>query len=136
MEAKMKQFWATLVQAKTELTKLISESFIQADHQLMDECCEWDADLSDLIRRSGDYFTRHPTYEARTFLTGNVSPKKGRNKLQGKKARIEKRLIGVEHEALSVARPKPGEYPKFLREHDKLVKIGWADKSGKEYRHT
>jgi len=34
-----------------------------------------------------------------------------------------------------VSRGRPGAYPRFARDGDRLVKIGWSKKEGKEYEH-
>jgi hypothetical protein len=49
--------------------------------------------------------------------------------------------VGTEPEAQPISRARAkgeeiGGYPKFIREDEKLVKIGWSPRKSKEYRHT
>jgi hypothetical protein len=36
---------------------------------------------------------------------------------------------------VKIKQPKAGEYPKFFRDSDKLVKLGWSRKKASEYEH-
>src|SRR4051812_19033174 len=128
MEPKMKQYWDDLRRARNGLTELISEAFLQADHELVHGCMDLDDLLSNVIRRTADLFARHPAYEPLAFFEGKH---RGRRKL----ATVSKRVPGAGRASAS-KECEPGAYPKFHREQDKLVKIGWSDRKGKEYRHT
>lgn len=43
---------------------------------------------------------------------------------------------GTEDEPASTPIQPPGPYPRFERDDDKLVKYGWSEKKGVEYRHA
>ena len=120
----MKQFWDDLRRARNGVTELISEAFLQADHSLANECMDLDDILSNVIRRTADLFARHPAYQPQGKLRGHQ-----------KGVDVSKSVPGAGQASASNGR-EPGDYPKFHREDDKLVKIGWSVKKGKEYRHT
>jgi hypothetical protein len=124
MEPKMKQFWEDLLRTKSGLTELISEAFTQSDHKLVDDGLVMDDLLAEALRRTTDLVARHPSYEPQGKRRG---PRQGANV-----SKVTPTGVG---ESASVER-EAGDYPKFHREADKLVKISCSGKRGKKYRHT
>ena len=77
------------------------------------------AELAALAEGVANLLTREPNRPAH----GNLSPTR----------RVAERQKAVMPRASG--KPKRGDYPRFERDGDKLVKVGWSKKSRAEYEH-
>jgi hypothetical protein len=131
MEAKMKSFSDDMLKAKDQVTGFISEAWELGDLQLMDGISRVENLLSEIIRVTGDMRVRYAKYGGPRTELEEMSGERSRG--PRKRARAAKRVTAADATA---APPDPGEYPKFFREDDRLVKKDWSVAKGKVYRHT
>ena len=99
--------------------------------------------LADLANRIAQLSPGNAIAEASSSYFGDVDPYELKELIgkSAKSAKTKKRNQPVAYSerprkkpARRSSRPKPG-YPKFVRDDDRLVKVGWSKKNKSEYEH-
>ena len=110
-------------QAETELRKLISEALSKQRYGDVREI----AQLADrLAHLAPSYKTELSDYEPELIGAAEVAP---REKVPAK------RSMTVRKRAPASIRGPKRTYPRFVRDGERLVKVGWSKKNRQEYEH-
>jgi hypothetical protein len=120
-------------QAEGELRQLLLRTAEQGDYETARMLAEWANHLKQMVQQNGSVnreprFTEEANGPARSYVEARafVAPIPKRSKTE--KARPKR-----------APRKKPknarAEYPKFLREGEELLKIGWSKREKTAYRH-
>jgi hypothetical protein len=99
-----------------ELQQLLLRTAQQGDYEAACMLAEWARQLKQIVEQNGPA-------EPAAFAT---TIHKGTNTARGNARRPTK---------AKTAKGPSGEYPKFLRDGDELLKIGWSRRDKKVYRH-
>jgi hypothetical protein len=117
--------------AEQKLRGLIAQAADKAEYDHLSQLAEWAKQINALLGEPAKSASGAPPSHTGLVQAGNVNnhPAKGRNGLPstrslakgGKKTRGKKK--------------KKPEYPKFIREGETLVKVGWSKREKKPYEH-
>ena len=118
-----KQAFEVFAEAERRMRELVGAAASTGDYELAVRVTEWAKALSELARSTRE----NPGNVLSVTTTDGRSPSASRSKWRTQPA---KRLTRRQAKA-----GKKGDYPRFVRRDDSLVKIGWSKKEREEYEH-
>ena len=128
--------------AEEELRRLLGRAAESGDYDSIIVLTEWARRLRDVLESRAKEPGCHPTAE-RVPSPGNgdgggiasdllpPEPRNGSTGPRGTPVRRKKRAAGLKRRSSS----RPSDYPKFLRDGENLVKIGWSKSEKAPYEH-
>ncbi|MFH0907952.1 MAG: hypothetical protein V1929_04250 [bacterium] len=131
-----------LVETERRLRELVGEAAAAGEYDTVERLTDWARTVGLLARYGNNGEPRHPEVDgAGGTRSSDEDVNQRRIAVDGPAAPVAaRRVAGVGETASRPARrpkrvPAKGEYPKFLRRGDHLVKIGWSKKEREEYVH-
>jgi len=111
---------------------------IEAVLRLLEEAEKGLAALASEVTKRGDYETAGFVIDLARTLSGLASrarDKRNVSETEGPELRTEAQKYQSGQPAGTRLRPKKAEYPRFIRDNDNLVKVGWSRSEKTEYEH-
>lgn len=128
-----------LREAERKLQALIARAAAEAEYEAVPQLAEWARQLKQLL---GDRTEDRPppavepVEEAPQDHAGNgAEVRRGRERRAPPSQRPRSRTTSTSRPRKAKRKNKRADYPKFLREGDALVKIGWSKREAKPYEH-